>query len=374
MKRPALALLSAILVTAGSEAKAAACTCEGLKSLQNELKLALILRDKHAAKAHDLREKYGAPPKDFAVNAARRDYEAFEAPPRKGEKPAPGSARDGLPPPTPGAPQEIKFVPRGAQLRDNAANNREKEGIPEATKWVNDYTQPDLPLRREIEEKHRKAGKDLCAPENEAAMKQATTQGSVCDGIAKALQVHEAAHRDTCQRLGFYAFNERHAYEQAEDEVKAYRAQVDVLAGEIRRVLKQKKTKITSGSPGPTPESLLGIEVRCALAFSVAGQVDDLKFSDKVCDSAEAFTVKTSPNANFQFTPNGEKTGTYAYNGRVVGAQFYGSGSYALELQDGKGTLKLDGSGRWNVKHPMGNSSKSGPESLRATELPEGCN
>lgn len=97
MKRPALALLSAILVTAGSEAKAAACTCEGLKSLQNELKLALILRDKHAAKAHDLREKYGAPPKDFAVNAARRDYEAFEAPPKKGEKPAPGSARDGLP-------------------------------------------------------------------------------------------------------------------------------------------------------------------------------------------------------------------------------------------------------------------------------------
>jgi hypothetical protein len=373
MKLPALAFLGALLGVAGGKAEAAACTCEGLKSVQNELKLALILRDKHAAKAGQLREKYGAPPKDFEINAARRDYEAFEAPPRNNEAPAPGSARDGLPPPTPGAPQEIKFVPRGAKLRENASNNSDKEGIPNATKRGDYYDVPDLKLRREIEDRYRKAGKDLCAPEDEAAMKQATAQGSVCDGITKALQVHEAAHRNTCQRLGFYAFNERHAYEQAEDEVRAYQAQIDVLAGEIRRILAQKKTKVTSGSADATPESLVGIEVRCVLAFNVVGSVDDLKFSDRVCDSAESFTVKTSPNANFKFSPSGEKTGTYAYNGRAVGAQFYGSGGYVLDLQNGKGTLKLDGSGRWHVKAPMGQFSKGGPETLRATELPEGC-
>ena len=113
--------------------------------------------------------------------------------------------------------------------------------------------------------------------------------------------------------------------------------------------------------------------MRCALALTVVGQIDDLKLSDKVCDAAEAFTVKTSPNANFRFTPRDEKAGTYAYNGNAGGAQFFGNGGYTIELTQGKGSIVLDGAGRWQVRHPLGVSSKGGPERLRVTELPEGC-
>ncbi len=357
----------------------AACTCENIGTLQQELALALALMDKHAAKARDLKEKYGEDPKEEQLSAARRDYERFEAPPRAGEKPAPGSARDGLPPASAGAPGEIAYVPRGRKLfaahaNDDRQNPDNLKGIPDAIQYTADgRPQPDLARRKAIEDKFRKAGQDLCGHADEAAVKKATEAGGVCAGLSQSLATHEAVHQKTCTTMGYYAFSERKPAQLAEDEVRAYKAQVDALAGEIRRVLAKKNVKLESGTPTADPRSLTGLKIRCVLALSVAGQIDDLKLFGQVCDTAQPFEIKTAPNANFRLTPESEKSGSYAYSGNAGGAHFFGSGRYTITIGEGAGTLVLDGSGRWNVRHPLGLANKGGPETLKVNKLPDGC-
>ena len=86
---------------------------------------------------------------------------------------------------------------------------------------------------------------------------------------------------------------------------------------------------------------------------------------------AVSFILETTPGdmrVYFYFTDDQK---TFLAPGSLwVGADFDREG---LEALLGKGSVVLDGSGRWNVRHPLGTASKSGPETLRATELPEGC-
>lgn len=372
MRLRLLPIVALFALPAAPAAFAADCTCETLDALQNELKIALTLRDRHRDKARQLRDTYGDPPKDENISASRRDYHAFEDVPENGPVP-PGHVSEGLPRPTPGAPQAVKYVPRGTKLREMGQRN--VPGGIESPVKVTPIGQeiPDVEARQRIEKAFRDRKQDLCDHEDEAGFKRAMASGSVCGAVTRALEVHEDTHRQTCRRMGFYGFADRYPAAMADDEVKAYQAQIDVLAADIRRILKQKKTKLVSGAPGGTPESLVDVKVRCALAFTAVGRIDDLTFNDKVCDAAEAFTVKTSPNANFRFTPTGEKAGTYAYRGNIVGATFYGSGGYRIDMTNGKGTLVMDGAGRWWVTHPKATASKGGPETLRLTELPEGC-
>lgn len=358
---------------------AAACSCENMAALQQELALALALMDKHAAKAAELREKYGVAPDGEKLTAARRDYERYENPPPPGEKPAPGSARDGLPPAPADSPAQIPYVPRGQKLfeahaRDDRNNPETLGGIPEAVKYTPEGRPlPDAVRRKEIEERFRKAGKDLCDHADAAATQRAITRGGVCAGISASLATHENAHQRTCRAMGYYAFAARGPAELADDETRAYKAQVDALAAEIRRVLAKKNVRVVAGQAGADPRSLMGIKVRCVLAVGVKGQIDDLKLFGEVCDTAEAFTIKTTPNANFRLTPSSEKTGSYVYSGNIAGAHFHGSGGYTLDIEGESGTLTLDGAGRWNVTHPLGKNSKGGPEKLKITRLRDGC-
>ena len=376
----ALCAGSAEAQKAKAPAGAPACSCENFDALQQELALALALLDKHAAKAKDLREKYGDDPKGEKLAEARRDYERFEAPPKPGDTPAPGSARDGLPPAPAGSPAQIAFIPRGQKLfeahaRDDSNNPGNLKGVPEAVKYTPDgRPEPDLAARKEIEEKFRRAKQDLCDFADEAAMRKQTASGGACTGIGQSLSTHEATHQQTCRRMGYYAFSERSPAQLADDEVRAYKAQVDALAAEMRRVLAKKNVKLVSGAAGADPRSLLAVKIRCALALSVSGKIDDLKLFGEVCDAGEPFTIKTAPNANMRLTPTGEKTGTYAYNGTVGPARFYGSGGYTIDIGDATGTLTLDGSGRWFASVPgVGTASKGGPEKLKITKLRDGC-
>ncbi|MCA0399783.1 MAG: hypothetical protein LCH38_03100 [Proteobacteria bacterium] len=358
---------------------APACSCENIAALQQELAVALALMDKHAAKARELRERYGASPKGDELAEARRNYARFENPPAAGEKPAPGSARDGLPPAPENSPAQVAFVPRGQKLfeahaRDNRNNPDSLAGIPEGVKYTPvGQPVPDTEQRKAIEDKFRKAGKDLCDHADEAATRAAMASGGACIGITRSLATHEASHQQTCRAMGYYAFMDRHPAQLADDEVRAYKAQVDALANEIRRILSKKNVKIISGTPGADPASLAKLQIRCALAINVSGKIDDLKLFGDVCDTAEAFTIKTAPNANFRLTPSSEKGGAYAYSGQAGGAHFHGSGGYTIELDGDAGTLTLDGAGRWNVTHPLGRSSKGGPEKLRVNKLRDGC-
>jgi hypothetical protein len=357
-----------------------ACSCENFDALKAELALAITLMDKHAAKAKDLRDKYGDNPKEDQLAEARRDYERFEEEPKPGEKPAPGSARDGLPPPPPGSPKQIAFTPRGQKLfaahaNDNRNNPDNLKGIPDAVKYTPiGRPEPDLSARKAIEDKFRKAKQDLCDYADEEAMKKQTSSGGACGGIGASLATHEAIHQQTCRKMGYYAFSERSPAQLADDEVRAYKAQVDALSAEMRKVLAKKNVKIIAGAPGGDARSLLSVKVRCVLALSVNGQIDDLKLFGQICDAAEPFTIKTSPNANMKLTPTSEKAGTYAYNGNAGPANFRGSGGYTIDIGETTGTLTLDGSGRWYATVPgLGTASKGGPEKLKITKLRDGC-
>jgi hypothetical protein len=343
-----------------------ACACRNVKDLQKELALAISLKVKFKTKAAELREKYGEKPSSYDLAAARRDFQDFTSAPTEGRAPAEGSARSGL-----SNSSAIEFRTVGAALRWTAANQG-SGGIPEAMVWdKQDRRVPDLQLRKKIEEQYSKAGKNLCDYENVAALDKATQEGSACAGIARALRIHEDSHQATCKRLGFYAFSERLPLDLANDEVDAYEAQIKALTTELERVLNLPNTKIVSGST--SPDEIGSAEVICKVAFNVSGQIDDLRLKDKVCDAEQPFTVKTTPNVNMSFTPTSATAGTYTYNGRYAGVQLTGSGGYVLSLKDGKGSLTLDGSGKWFARHPRGTFSKSGPETLTATELPEGC-
>lgn len=365
---------------ASPPAGAPACSCENFGALQQELAVAISLMDKHAAKAKELRDKYGDNPKDDQLAEARRDYERFEAEPKPGESPAPGSARDGLPPAPAGSPKQIRYEPRGQKLfaahaSDNRNNPDNLKGIPDGIRYTPiGRPEPDLAARKAIEEKFRKARLDLCDFADEEAMKKQTAAGGACGGIGSSLATHEGVHQQTCRRMGYYAFMDRSPAQLAEDEVKAYKAQVDALAAEMRKVLAKKNVKIVSGAPGADARSLLPVKVRCVLALSVSGQIDDLRLSGNVCDTGEPFTIKTAPNANMKLTPSDEKSGTYAYNGNVGPANFRGSGGYTIDIGETTGTLTLDGSGRWFATVPgIGTASKGGPEKLKITRLRDGC-
>lgn len=344
-----------------------ACRCENIKALQQELANALTLRDRHAAKAAELSQRYGDRPAGEKLAEARKDYRAFET------GSGPGSAAQGLKQVAAGQAQAINYVPRGQALQEAHARD-ERKGIPLAETWTADgRPEPDLEARRRIEEEYRKKGEDLCDHQDRAAVEKSAAAGAACGGAARALVAHEDSHQATCRRMGYYAFVNRSPAELARDEVAAYEGHVGALAAEIRRLLTQKKAKVTKGTPGADPRSLVDLDVRCAVAFAVKGQIDDLKLFGDVCDAAEPYTIKTSPNANMKLTPGAdEKSGSYAYRGVVAGAAtFYGSGGYMLDMQAGR--LVLDGSGRWWATNPVGTASKGGPETLRVKELPEGC-
>lgn len=344
-----------------------ACGCEQIAQLQQELRNALQLRDRHAAMATQLAGKYGDAPRGEALRDARTAYLAFET----GD--GAGSAASGIVRTMANAPPAISYIPRGQKLQQDHARD-DRLGIPTAERWTADgRPEPDLDLRRKIEAEQRAAGNDLCEFENRAAIDQSATAGAVCLGIARAVVAHEDIHRATCRRMGYYAFAERSPIGLAQDEVGAYDTQIKMLADELRRVLGLPKTKITVGSSGSI-EAMLAVQAHCALAININGKIDDLVLKGRVCDTGETFRIPTMPEANMVLTPRDQLSGSYAYHGVVPGAaEFWGSGGYTISLENGKGGLILDGAGRWWARNPVGTASKGGPSPLPITEIREGC-
>lgn len=362
----ALLPLSALLTAPASADASTQCACDNVKSLQQELRNAMTLRQRHADKQAELIRKYGANPKGGDLLQANNDYKNFE------EGSGPGTAIDGITATVPGAPTAIGYVPRGQALQEAHAKDPSK-GIPLAEKWVNDILVPDLEQRARIEAEYRAKGQDLCEHQDAKAVESSAKASAACAGIARILIEHEASHQATCRKMGYYAFAERKPAERAADEVVAYDKQIAQLTAELQKVLASKKTRIKNKPLSPGVEGLLAAQTECVIAVKVVGQIDDLKLTGTICDTAQESKLKGNLPINFTLTPTDTYSGAYAYRGRAAGTDFWGSGGYAFELNDGKGTLTLDGSGRWWAKNPAGQASKGGPETLKATEIKEGC-
>ncbi|MGL4322859.1 MAG: hypothetical protein ACRCTD_02375 [Beijerinckiaceae bacterium] len=343
-----------------AEPPLAMCACGDFSELQRELAQAIALKEKFEAKARALREQYGDQPHAEKLVAARRDYEAFMAEQAAGQS-------------------SEKFTPLGqilmaAYVKDNRNSADNLKGIPAAVKSTADgATEPDLALRKRIEEKFRKAGKDLCGRAGDAAAPSTPENKAVCGGIKAGASAHENFQAANCRRTGYYAYADRPPAQAADDEAKAYQAKIDALKAEMERVAKGRSVKAENQPASDDPHRLLNLKISCTPALAVSGQIDDLKLADEVCDATVPFTIKTTPNANLRLTPVDAKSGTYAYRGNIAGATFFGSGSYTFNLGGDGGTLTLDGAGRWHAQTPMGTFSKGGPETLKVQMLPKGC-
>lgn len=363
-----LALMAASLVPHRAMALEE-CKCEDLGAIQTELAIALLLKQRFENQARTLIEKYGQNPKGSDYEQAFRDYNAFQD--GKGE----GSAAHGLREGKPGEPDRVPYVPRGARERLAYEDNpRSGKGIPAGRKWVNDISVVDLDERRTIETRWKKAGKDLCAPDDPAKMEQSLRAGAKCAGIARAFAVHEASHADTCRQMGFYAFWERPAHQLAADEARAYTAQAEALGAEIQRVMGQKRTKVRRGPSGACPECYLEVQATCIKSYEVSGKVQAIELTGRICDIERAFTLRSvgMSKVNFQMTPwDGGTRGAYTYQGTGGGARFVGDGRYTIAIGENEGKITLFSDGE---AHVVGKKVKdTGMGTFKLTPLQDAC-
>lgn len=345
------------------------CKCEDLAAIQTELAIALLLKQRFEIKARQLAEKYGENPNLSQSEQAFREFEAFV----KGE--GEGSAGHGLRPVAADAPSRVPFTPRGAKQREIFENNQKADiGIPSGRRWVDDRSVVNHEERRRIEQEWKRAGKDLCSPEDPGKMEGNINAGAKCAGIARAFAIHEATHAKTCTDMGFYAFWERPAHLFAADEVKAYTAQAAALAAEIQRVMAQKRSKVRRGPSGACPECYLEVQATCIKSYEVSGKVQAIELTGRICDIERAFTLRSvgMSKVNFQMTPwDGGTRGAYTYQGTGGGARFVGDGRYTIVIgeNDGRITLFSDGEA-----HVIGRKVKdTGMGTFKLTPLQETC-
>jgi hypothetical protein len=157
------------------------CKCEDLAAIQTELAIALLLKQRFEIKARQLAEKYGENPNLSQSEQAFREFEAFV----KGE--GEGSAGHGLRAVAADVPSRVPFTPRGGKQREIFENNQKAGiGIPSGRRWVDDRSVVNHEERRRIEQEWKRAGKDLCSPEDPGKMEGNINAGAKCAGIARA--------------------------------------------------------------------------------------------------------------------------------------------------------------------------------------------
>src|SRR5262249_21693050 len=62
-------------------------------------------------------------------------------------------------------------------------------------------------------------------------------EGSACDGVAAATEIHERYHWDFCHQIGYLAYLDMHGADHAAEEAQAYGAQIAALKSAIAHVL-----------------------------------------------------------------------------------------------------------------------------------------
>jgi hypothetical protein len=244
------------------------CDCSNLKALQIELSNAVGLQQAFQGKIADLRKLDQAP--------ASAEFSRFAAATATRFKRPPGDT----------GPEAVEYTPYGNGV-DSGILKTEKE----------------TPERRE----------QLCGLSRNAQQEiDDMKRGASCDGIVKAVEVHEGVHWASCRRLGYVAFRDMHGADRAQEEVEAYGEQIKVLRSEIARVLKKN-----------------------CVSYKASGESHDEVYSGVICDLAKEFTVNGTGLANFafKFVPSSDaKKGTVRYTSSYspggAAATESGSGSY----------------------------------------------
>lgn len=346
-----VAVLAGLLALAPPAAALEACKCEDFSELQIALAQALLLKSRFSQKAAEIAATHGQNPTGSALAGARRDFEQFVK--GTGE----GTAGHGLRPSPAGSPERVEYVNRGTAEQDRWLKEFNRTGRSSETVGIRPGLRNnevgelvvDQAYRDKVSNDWKKAGKNLCEPADPKGFTESLGAGARCAGIAKALIEHERVHQQTCERMGFWAFGDRTPHQILEDEVRAYTRQAEVLAGEIQRVMGQKRTRVIQKPAGACPECYLEVKVECLRSYHVNGAKGGIVFRQGlVCNVYKPFSLKSvgMSKVDFAMTPKGETpAGSYSYSGTGGGARFSGSGFYSIAVgeNDAKITLYSEG-------------------------------
>lgn len=233
--RTTLAALALALTTAWHAPAALArdaCTCQHFDLLKQEIDNAEILRDRHAKKAQEIADAYNN-------NHDLRDH--LEKEYEKWAKEEAGKDIHGT---TPGDPERFPFVPSGVDIfnADVAGSLQD---------WVSDghggQVYRFIPSKVDA---YEKLHPDLCEPKGGSKFWDSLKNSGPCKEVGDINALHERTHYDTCKKKpgvansGFvYFWRGRPPQGLAEDEVKAYSAQIAALRQLLKKVLNGAKVQ-----------------------------------------------------------------------------------------------------------------------------------
>lgn len=210
--------LAAALAPLATPARAekAACACSDLEALQQEIENARTLRDRHAAKAAEIAD---AMARGAGRDRLASDYAAWEK----------GAAGAGIVPTAgDGSVPAISYVPAGVAEVGVSIHYEDYQSWTTAADG-REVMRVDPAKAKALEERLRKQGKDLCEFSDLDAVRRGAAATSPCREVEQLVLRHEEHHRDTCRKMGFFAFFERTPDQLAADEVAAYDAQLAAL-------------------------------------------------------------------------------------------------------------------------------------------------
>lgn len=246
--RALLAAAVTLAIPLDAQAAQEACKCEDFDKLQQELDNAVTLRDRHARKAEEMADRIA---KGVSKTKVAEDYARWETGADGAGQGIVGTAGGGAAAKDQGGGDAgkvtaISYTPAGLDLLGREIRMADYTSPVTEQGYTTDRLDPKK--AKEVEDRYRKQGKDLCDFADRAAVERSADATSPCKEVRDLLVAHENIHRETCRRKGFFAFVDASPVDRALDEVKAYDAQIAALQKLLGQSLKGAEVQFEDAS------------------------------------------------------------------------------------------------------------------------------
>lgn len=102
--------------------------------------------------------------------------------------------------------------------------------------------------------------------------------------------------------------------------------------------------------------------------YLIEGGGGEFRGSGVICDITMPFTVRGNANIVVNFTPSGDRGGSYSYTGSIAGAALFGSGTYAV-VYDGDIPVRVTAGGPGSARGKGGTFTRSDSENYTLTPV-----
>lgn len=137
-----------------------------------------------------------------------------------------------------------------------------------------------------------------------------------------------------------------------------------VAVGEKNKVM---SIKLRATSRRGADEITLKIDT-AQRQYSIEGGGGEFRGSGVICDITKPFTVRGNANIVVNFTPSGDRGGSYSYTGSIAGAALFGSGTYSV-LYEGGVPVQVTAGGPGSARGRGGTFTRSDGERYTLTPV-----